>query len=217
MARTLVREPFHLDGWVYEEKVDGWRIIAYKDDAHVRLVRGNYMRSTLTSLAALLLLAGCSSAATLRPEPIHTELAPISWPSNAVKIVVEDRRTDRTESAALADAIERTLRNALAPARPAPCPCFTLTTAVIEHRGFFGGGGSSFWHGLTSIQATLADDTGREVYRFRAEDHDEEWNAFGESSGTTAAQKSLRDALSKLVRQMAQRDLPPATATGTAR
>ena len=23
MAPTLVREPFHRDGWVYEEKVDG--------------------------------------------------------------------------------------------------------------------------------------------------------------------------------------------------
>jgi ATP-dependent DNA ligase len=30
---TLVREPFHRDGWVYEEKVDGWRILAYKDGA----------------------------------------------------------------------------------------------------------------------------------------------------------------------------------------
>jgi ATP-dependent DNA ligase len=25
MAPTLVRPPFHRDGWVYEEKVDGWR------------------------------------------------------------------------------------------------------------------------------------------------------------------------------------------------
>jgi bifunctional non-homologous end joining protein LigD len=38
MAPTLVREPFHRDGWVYEEKVDGWRIIAYKDRERVRLV-----------------------------------------------------------------------------------------------------------------------------------------------------------------------------------
>jgi hypothetical protein len=28
MAPTLVREPFHRDGWVYEEKVDGWRMLA---------------------------------------------------------------------------------------------------------------------------------------------------------------------------------------------
>ena len=30
MAPTLVREPLHRAGWVYEEKVDGWRIVAYK-------------------------------------------------------------------------------------------------------------------------------------------------------------------------------------------
>jgi bifunctional non-homologous end joining protein LigD len=38
MAPMLVREPFHRDGWVYEEKVDGWRILAYKDGDRVRLV-----------------------------------------------------------------------------------------------------------------------------------------------------------------------------------
>jgi len=38
MAPTLVREPFHRDGWVYEEKVDGWRIVAYKDGQRVRLL-----------------------------------------------------------------------------------------------------------------------------------------------------------------------------------
>jgi ATP-dependent DNA ligase len=41
MAPTLVREPFHRDGWVYEEKVDGWRIIAYKHRDAVRLVSRN--------------------------------------------------------------------------------------------------------------------------------------------------------------------------------
>jgi bifunctional non-homologous end joining protein LigD len=38
MAPTLVREPFHRDGWAYEEKVDGWRMLAYKDGERVRLV-----------------------------------------------------------------------------------------------------------------------------------------------------------------------------------
>ena len=37
MAPTLVREPFHRDSWVYEEKVDGWRMLAYKDGQRVRL------------------------------------------------------------------------------------------------------------------------------------------------------------------------------------
>jgi bifunctional non-homologous end joining protein LigD len=41
MAPTLVRDPFHRDGWVYEEKVDGWRMLAYKDRDRVHLVSRN--------------------------------------------------------------------------------------------------------------------------------------------------------------------------------
>jgi bifunctional non-homologous end joining protein LigD len=41
MIPTVVREPFHRDGWVCEEKVDGWRVLAYKDGDRVRLVSRN--------------------------------------------------------------------------------------------------------------------------------------------------------------------------------
>src|SRR5215468_7366069 len=41
MAPTLVRDPFHRDGWIYEEKVDGWRLLACRDGARVRLVSRN--------------------------------------------------------------------------------------------------------------------------------------------------------------------------------
>ena len=41
MAPAQVREPFHRDGWVFEEKVDGWRMLAYKDGPRVRLVSRN--------------------------------------------------------------------------------------------------------------------------------------------------------------------------------
>jgi bifunctional non-homologous end joining protein LigD len=41
MAPTLVRAPFDRLGWVYEEKVDGYRMLAYKDGARVRLVSRN--------------------------------------------------------------------------------------------------------------------------------------------------------------------------------
>ena len=41
MAATQVTRPFHHPGWVYEEKVDGWRVLAYKDAAGVRLVSRN--------------------------------------------------------------------------------------------------------------------------------------------------------------------------------
>ena len=36
----LVGRPFHRDGLLYEAKVDGWRILAYKDAAEVKLLPG---------------------------------------------------------------------------------------------------------------------------------------------------------------------------------
>jgi hypothetical protein len=38
MAATDVQRPFHHPGWVYEEKVDGWRVLAYKNADGVRLI-----------------------------------------------------------------------------------------------------------------------------------------------------------------------------------
>jgi bifunctional non-homologous end joining protein LigD len=46
MAPRLVRQPFHRDGWVFEEKVDGWRMLAYKNGASVRLVSRNGIDQT---------------------------------------------------------------------------------------------------------------------------------------------------------------------------
>jgi ATP-dependent DNA ligase len=37
MVPTLAK-PFHRTGWVYEEKYDGWRMIAYKNGWTVRLI-----------------------------------------------------------------------------------------------------------------------------------------------------------------------------------
>jgi bifunctional non-homologous end joining protein LigD len=38
MQPTLVATPFHREGWVYEEKYDGWRMLAYKREGQVQLV-----------------------------------------------------------------------------------------------------------------------------------------------------------------------------------
>jgi ATP-dependent DNA ligase len=38
MQPTLVSRPFHREGLVYEEKVDGYRMVAYKADRSVKLV-----------------------------------------------------------------------------------------------------------------------------------------------------------------------------------
>ena len=41
MLATLVENPFHAPGWVYEEKYDGYRLLAYKEGDHVTLMSRN--------------------------------------------------------------------------------------------------------------------------------------------------------------------------------
>jgi bifunctional non-homologous end joining protein LigD len=41
MHPTLIARPFHREGWVYEEKYDGWRIRALKADGKVNLLSRN--------------------------------------------------------------------------------------------------------------------------------------------------------------------------------
>ena len=48
MLATLVKESFHRPGWVYEEKYDGYRILAYKEGRQVRLLSRNAKDRTVT-------------------------------------------------------------------------------------------------------------------------------------------------------------------------
>src|SRR6202040_810452 len=48
MLATLVRKPFHKPGWIYEEKYDGYRILAYKEGDHVTLLSRNGNDRTAT-------------------------------------------------------------------------------------------------------------------------------------------------------------------------
>jgi len=48
MLATLVREPFHRPGWVFEEKYDGYRIVAYKEGDRVTLLSRNAKDRTAT-------------------------------------------------------------------------------------------------------------------------------------------------------------------------
>ena len=54
LVSTLVSKPFHREGWVYEEKYDGWRMVAYKRGRGVRLVnrRGRDQTERFPELAA---------------------------------------------------------------------------------------------------------------------------------------------------------------------
>jgi bifunctional non-homologous end joining protein LigD len=46
MLATLAREPFNRKGWVFEEKYDGYRIVAYKEGPDVRLFSRNAIDRT---------------------------------------------------------------------------------------------------------------------------------------------------------------------------
>jgi len=54
MLATLVKRPFHRPGWVYEEKYDGYRILAYKEGTKVSLLsrNGNDRTRTYHQIAA---------------------------------------------------------------------------------------------------------------------------------------------------------------------
>src|SRR5262252_1389347 len=78
-APTLVREPFHRDGWIYEEKVDGWRVLAYKDRDRVRLVSRNgrdHTRRFHDIAAAVAKLVGARPGARRRGRDLRRE-APV--------------------------------------------------------------------------------------------------------------------------------------------
>src|SRR5438552_18066676 len=53
MLASLVAKPFDRPGWVYEEKYDGYRILAYKEGAKVTLLsrNGNDRTATFAQVA----------------------------------------------------------------------------------------------------------------------------------------------------------------------
>jgi bifunctional non-homologous end joining protein LigD len=64
MLATLVKQPFHLAGWVYEEKYDGYRILAYKEGSKVTLFSRNAKDQT-EHFAPVALAVGALPHATL--------------------------------------------------------------------------------------------------------------------------------------------------------
>ncbi len=56
MHPTLIARPFHREGWIYEEKYDGWRLVACKHDGQVWLLSRHHRDHTrrFPALAAAL-------------------------------------------------------------------------------------------------------------------------------------------------------------------
>jgi len=46
MQPTRVARPFHREGWIYEEKYDGWRLVGYKREGQVWLLSRNHRDHT---------------------------------------------------------------------------------------------------------------------------------------------------------------------------
>ncbi len=65
MLATLVDEPFHRKGWVYEEKYDGYRILAYKEGKEVTLFSRNAKDRTGTFSEIARAIAGLPDRALL--------------------------------------------------------------------------------------------------------------------------------------------------------
>jgi bifunctional non-homologous end joining protein LigD len=65
MLATLVDAPFHHPGWVYEEKYDGYRILAYKEGREVTLLSRNAKERTHTFADVARAVAGLRSRTLL--------------------------------------------------------------------------------------------------------------------------------------------------------
>jgi hypothetical protein len=152
-------------------------------------------------VASAVWLEGCSTTlpgSRLQPKPITTEIPTLAWPHVALK--VQDDRAERPAHDRLVAAVEATIRHAL-PAPTGTPPRHHLAVAVLRHEAAFA---SPMWTGRTELRAVLSEAaTGAAIATWNAVDTHAEWNAWGYGSGTDAAQYSLRDALRKLLRQMA--------------
>jgi bifunctional non-homologous end joining protein LigD len=65
MLATLVPQPFHKPGWIFEEKYDGYRILAYKEGERVTLISRNGKDRTATYPAVAEAVAGLAAETLL--------------------------------------------------------------------------------------------------------------------------------------------------------
>jgi bifunctional non-homologous end joining protein LigD len=101
MLATLISEPFHKPGWVYEEKYDGYRILAYKEGAKVTLLsrNGKDRSATFPSVAA--------AVAKLRPRTALLDGEVVAFDSKGVSRFQLLQRGDATHAFAVFDCLYR--------------------------------------------------------------------------------------------------------------
>lgn len=117
--------------------------------------------------------------------------------------VVDERWNSAVAHEALVSAIESTIRRAASVSSPADSPDLWLTVTVVRHEAAFAGGGSPWWTGATELRAVLKSTNGDTIANWTVQDTSQEWNVWGYSSGTDAAQDSLKDGLRTLLRRLA--------------
>ena len=74
MHAIQVARPFHHDGWVYEEKVDGYRMVAVKSYGSVQLISRNGRDHTKRFAEPAQALAG-----------LRSQYAPVNMPPSGVR------------------------------------------------------------------------------------------------------------------------------------
>ena len=148
--------PFHRPGWIYEEKYDGWRIMAYKRGAAVRLLSRNGIdytgrfRALAAAIASLpdvtLLLDGevtafdahlLSRRAFLHPDPPAVVTPPIYIAFDCVQASGRDLREHPL--GARREVLERLIadHHLLFPARRLPAHGLAAW-AEVQRRGYEG-------------------------------------------------------------------------------
>ena len=125
MLATLVDEPFHRPGWVYEEKYDGYRILAYKEGREVTLLSRNAKDRTETFSEIARAIAS-AIVPREKPKGATRESAQASHPARA-------RPTGRERSAA-SRRLAKKRRSAGRTARPRISTARTHATMSRTHK-----------------------------------------------------------------------------------
>ena len=95
----MLGKPFHRPGWIYEEKYDGWRMLAFKDGPRVRLISRRLLLSAISVVKqapddrrfSMNLRGGRSRDRTCDLSLVRAALSQLSYPP-----VFEESRTSAT-------------------------------------------------------------------------------------------------------------------------